>query len=149
MDTQEIMSIKALIDSGATGLFIDRDYVNRSRLRTRTLSKPVPVYNVGGTPNEVGAIREVVDVVLLGPFRACPVCGYRPWEPGHDTWLHLALRAQPRGQLDHEGGQDVMLPRPMQHLLDGDQTGMSPMPDRGTAFTLLPIPIHAYSQRSL
>ena len=63
-DTQEIMSIKALIDSGATGLFIDQGYVNRSRLTTRTLSKPIPVFNVDGTPNEAGSIREVVDVVL-------------------------------------------------------------------------------------
>ena len=63
-DTQEIMSIRALIDSGATGLFIDREYVNQSRLKTRILTKPVPVYNVDGTPNEAGSIREVVDVVL-------------------------------------------------------------------------------------
>ena len=45
-DTQEIMSIKALIDSGATGLFIDRGYVNRNRLTTRTLSKPIPVLEI-------------------------------------------------------------------------------------------------------
>ena len=58
------MSIKALIDSGATGLFIDRGYVNQSRLMTRTLSKPIPVFNVDGTPNEAGSIWEVVDIVL-------------------------------------------------------------------------------------
>ena len=64
MDTQEIMSIKALIDSGATRLFIDQGYINRSRLTTQTLSKPIPVFNVDGTPNEAGSIQEVVDVVL-------------------------------------------------------------------------------------
>ena len=63
-DTQEIMSIKALINSRATGLFIDWGYVNRSRLTTQTLSKPIPVFNVDGTPNEAGSIREVVDIVL-------------------------------------------------------------------------------------
>ena len=63
-DTQEIMSIKALIDSGATRLFIDQGYVNRSRLTTQTLSKPIPVFNVDSTPSKAGYIWEVVDVVL-------------------------------------------------------------------------------------
>ena len=56
--------LKALIDCGATGLFIDTDYVRTNGIATRALSQPIPVYNVDGTPNEAGVIREVVTVVL-------------------------------------------------------------------------------------
>src|ERR1700733_1281847 len=56
--------LKALIDCGATGLFIETDYVRTNGIATRALSQPIPVYNVDGTPNEAGAIREVVTVVL-------------------------------------------------------------------------------------
>ena len=57
-------ALKALIDCGATGLFMDADYVQNNGIATRTLSQPIPVYNVDGTPNEAGAIKEVVTVVL-------------------------------------------------------------------------------------
>ena len=63
-DTQETKSVKALLDCGADGLFIDRDYVRKNQLTTRTLTRPIPVYNVDGMANEVGSICEVVDMVL-------------------------------------------------------------------------------------
>jgi hypothetical protein len=64
-DTGEVRSIDALVDSGATGRFIDRDYVKANRLTTRTLSCPIPVRNVDGTPNgTTGYITEAVDLVL-------------------------------------------------------------------------------------
>jgi hypothetical protein len=63
-DTQEAKSIEALLDCGADGLFIDRDYVWENRLTAWALTCAIPVYNVDGTPNEAGSIREVVDVVL-------------------------------------------------------------------------------------
>ena len=64
-DTGETKSVKALVDSGATGHFIDRDYVKTNRLTTRTLSNPIPVRNVDGTPNgTTGYITEAVDLIL-------------------------------------------------------------------------------------
>jgi hypothetical protein len=63
-DTGEIKSMQSLVDSGATGLFIDRDYVTTNRLTTRTLSAPIPVYNADGTPNEAGSVRQVADLIL-------------------------------------------------------------------------------------
>ena len=63
-DTQETKSVKALLDCGADGLFIDRDYVRKNQLTTRALTRPIPVYNVDGTANEAGSICEVVDTVL-------------------------------------------------------------------------------------
>jgi len=57
-------SIKALLDSGAMGNFIDRDFVRTKGINTWSISRPILVYNVDGSPNEADQISEVVDVVL-------------------------------------------------------------------------------------
>jgi len=64
MDTSELHSIKALLDSRATRSFIDRDFVCSKGMNTRTLSRNILVFNVDGSSNEAGQISEVVDVVL-------------------------------------------------------------------------------------
>jgi len=63
-DTSEMYSVKALLDSGAMGNFIDRDFVHTKGINTWGISRPIPVYNVDGSPNKAGQISEVVDVVL-------------------------------------------------------------------------------------
>jgi len=64
MDTSELHSIKALLDCGATGSFIDRDFICSKGMNTWTLSHNIPVFNVDSSPNEAGQISEVVDMVL-------------------------------------------------------------------------------------
>jgi hypothetical protein len=64
MDTGEVHLTTALLDLGATGMFVNSDFVKWERLTTRPLSRPIPVYNVDRSPNEAGSITEVVDVVL-------------------------------------------------------------------------------------
>ena len=63
-DTCLVRGTHALIDSGATGLFIDAKYVSENNISTRPLSKPIPVYNVDGTRNEAGSVSEIADVIL-------------------------------------------------------------------------------------
>jgi len=63
-DTSEVHSVKALLDSGATGNFIDKDFVRTKGISTWNISCPIPVFNVDSSPNEAGQISEVVDVVL-------------------------------------------------------------------------------------
>ena len=63
-DTMEEASTEAMVDTGATRDFIDRDFVAAAKLPTHKLSEPIPVYNVDGTPNEAGSIHEVVDVLM-------------------------------------------------------------------------------------
>jgi hypothetical protein len=63
-DTGEVKSVRALLDSGATGMFIDREYVKANHLNTQSLSRPIPVRNVDGTPNEAGSVTEMVELVL-------------------------------------------------------------------------------------
>ncbi|KNZ80918.1 hypothetical protein J132_03618 [Termitomyces sp. J132] len=57
-------SVVALLDSGATGLFLDTDYVQQHHLTTHPLSHPIPMYNVDGMLNEAGSIHFMVDLVL-------------------------------------------------------------------------------------
>ena len=63
-DTSELHSVKALLDSGATGSFIDRDFVCSKGINTRTLSHNILVFNIDGSPNEAGQISKVVNVLL-------------------------------------------------------------------------------------
>jgi len=64
MNTSELHSIEALLDCGATGSLIDRDFVRSKGMNTWTLSHNIPVFNVDGSPNKAGQISEVMDVVL-------------------------------------------------------------------------------------
>ena len=52
------------MDSGATGSFIDRDFVRSKGINTQTLSHNIPVFNVNGSPNETRQISKVVDILL-------------------------------------------------------------------------------------
>jgi len=63
-DTSEVHSIKALLDSRATGNFIDRDFVQMKGINTWSISCPIPVYNIDGFSNEAGQISKVANVVL-------------------------------------------------------------------------------------
>ena len=63
-DTSEVHSVKALLDSGAIGNFIDKDFVRTKGISTWNISCPIPVFNIDSSPNEAGQISEVVDVVL-------------------------------------------------------------------------------------
>ena len=63
-DTSEVHSVKVLLNSGATGNFIDKDFVHMKGISTWNISQPIPVFNVDGSPNEAGQISKVVDVVL-------------------------------------------------------------------------------------
>jgi transposase InsO family protein len=63
VDTGHPLAIDSLLDSGATGMFIDIELVKEQKLRTRPLSRAIPVYNIDGTPNEAGAIKEEVDLI--------------------------------------------------------------------------------------
>src|SRR5258708_2402336 len=58
------VSTSTLLDSGATGMFVNRAFAQKHKLETHPLPNPVPVHNVDGTPNENGSITEEVEVIL-------------------------------------------------------------------------------------
>ena len=63
-DTVEKKSITALVDSGVTGEFIDRQYAKSCQFNLLKLTQPIPVYNVDGSLNEAGSITEAVTLLL-------------------------------------------------------------------------------------
>ena len=46
----------AMIDSGATGLFLHQQFADCHHIFTRRLPHPITLYNIDGTPNEAGKI---------------------------------------------------------------------------------------------
>jgi len=54
-------------DSGATGQFIDVEYVEyvqSKNLQVQHLPRAIPVYNMAGTPNEAGHMMDAVDLIV-------------------------------------------------------------------------------------
>ena len=51
LDTRSKLGVTALLDSGATALFLDTRFVRGTNLNTRRLARAIPVYNVDGTLN--------------------------------------------------------------------------------------------------
>jgi len=64
MNTSELYSVKALLDSGATGSFINRDFICSKEINTQTLSCNIPVFNVDSSSNKAGQISEVMNMLL-------------------------------------------------------------------------------------
>ncbi|KAG8220576.1 hypothetical protein J3R82DRAFT_2795, partial [Butyriboletus roseoflavus] len=60
----KIVGTQALIDSGATGCFISRRAVEKMGLPTWKLDNPVRAWNVDGTLNQSGTIKERTNIVL-------------------------------------------------------------------------------------
>src|SRR6202042_1008591 len=53
-DTEQYIEAKALIDSGCTGCAIDRDFVNKNKIKRERLQHKLKVLNADGTENSSG-----------------------------------------------------------------------------------------------
>ena len=62
--TEEI-DAHALIDSGCTGSCVDSRFVARYQLPTKRYPNPLKVFNVDGTDNDGGLIKEYVEVDMF------------------------------------------------------------------------------------
>jgi len=61
IDTYEGVTVKALLDSGATGMFINKKFVEKHGFRMDKLEKPLIVTNVDGSNNSGGRITHEVE----------------------------------------------------------------------------------------
>ncbi|KAF8235495.1 hypothetical protein L208DRAFT_1204535, partial [Tricholoma matsutake] len=64
VDMHAAINVEALLDSGATGLFINQSLITRNGISTCKLAQPIMVYNIDGTVNCEGTIKEEVTMVL-------------------------------------------------------------------------------------
>ena len=62
--TNNAGKIRALINSGAQGKFIDKVVALKLGLRETPLQQSIPIYNVDGTPNKLGQIRTKVKLPI-------------------------------------------------------------------------------------
>ena len=62
IDTYEGVMVKALLDSGTTGMFMDWKIVARHGFRLHKLERPIIVRNMNDTNNSVEAIIHQVEV---------------------------------------------------------------------------------------
>lgn len=56
------IAVRALIDTGAGGKFIDTKYATLRNIPLLPLNVPIPVYNIDKTPNKEGTITHYVDL---------------------------------------------------------------------------------------
>ena len=61
IDTYEGVIIKALLNSGTTEMFMDRQTVARNRFKLQKLERPIAVRNIDGTNNSRRAITHQVE----------------------------------------------------------------------------------------
>ncbi|KAG6330968.1 hypothetical protein ID866_8119 [Astraeus odoratus] len=62
------ISVSALLDSGATGCFVDKRWAQERCLRLLPLQKKVPVFNVDGTTNCTGEVSHRVQLLVKSMF---------------------------------------------------------------------------------
>jgi len=62
VDTHEGITIKALLDSGATEMFMDKKTVAKHGFKLQKLKRPIVVRNINGTNNSGGAITHQMEV---------------------------------------------------------------------------------------
>ena len=62
VDTHEGVMVKALLDSGMTGMFMNKKIAAKHGFRLQKLERPVAVRNIDGTNNSGGAITHQVEV---------------------------------------------------------------------------------------
>jgi len=56
LENHKEVTVRALLDSGATGLFMDMTFVQEKGFKIEKLKKPLLVRNIDGTVNTEGAI---------------------------------------------------------------------------------------------
>src|SRR6266404_2940805 len=58
------ISTSVLLDSRATGMFINWSFMQKHQLETTPLPQPILMHNVDGSPNENGSVMEEVHITL-------------------------------------------------------------------------------------
>jgi len=62
IDSHKGVSVKALLDSGAIGMFADKKFVEKNGFKLEKLDRPVRIRNVDGTGNSGGLVTHEIEV---------------------------------------------------------------------------------------
>jgi hypothetical protein len=58
------MKMKALLDSGANAIYIDKAYAQKMKLPLILPTNPILVYSVDGTRNTAGSITHCAEIII-------------------------------------------------------------------------------------
>ena len=58
--SHQTTKVAAMVDSGATSLFIDHKFVNQHKMLLEPLTQPITLYNINGSLNKAGSITHKV-----------------------------------------------------------------------------------------
>ena len=64
MDPHNMVAVKGVLDNGATGMFINQEFIHKNQLKTQILPFEIKVYNVDSTLNKGGMITEEVTLMM-------------------------------------------------------------------------------------
>jgi len=62
VDTQEGITVEALLDSGATGLVMSSEFAKKQCFKLKKLERPINVKNMDGSLNKEGPIENTVEM---------------------------------------------------------------------------------------
>jgi len=62
---EEGIVVEALLDSGATGLVMSKEFARKQRFRRTKLERPIYIRNMDGTLNYVGPIVDTVEIEIF------------------------------------------------------------------------------------
>ena len=62
IDIHEGVTVKALLDSGITGMFMDKKIAAKHGFKLQKLERPVMIRNMNGTNNSAGTITHQIEV---------------------------------------------------------------------------------------
>ena len=80
LESHEGVAVKALLDSGATGLFMDTTFAREKGVKMERIKNPLLVKNVDGTVNVGGAITHQVECNMFFKGHIERVRMYVTWE---------------------------------------------------------------------
>ena len=69
IDTQEGITVEALLDSGATGLVMSSEFTKKQGFKLKKLERPMNVRNVNGSLNKEGPIENTVEFITTSDIR--------------------------------------------------------------------------------
>jgi len=62
INTQEGITVEALLDSGVTGLVMSSEFTRKQGFKLKKLERPINVRNIDGSLNKEGPIENTVEV---------------------------------------------------------------------------------------
>ena len=62
IDTQEGVTVEALLDSGVTGLVMSSEFTKKQGFKLKKLERPINMRNIDGLFNKEGPIENMVEV---------------------------------------------------------------------------------------